>query len=62
MKRKRPEITNINNKKNSTIEKAVIEKENSCVVCGEIIPEGRMVCNICMSRYLKTNRREKEGD
>ena len=27
--------------------------ENKCVVCGEIIPEGRMVCPLCDRHYIK---------
>jgi RNA polymerase subunit RPABC4/transcription elongation factor Spt4 len=27
--------------------------EDRCVCCGEIIPEGRMVCPQCESKYLQ---------
>lgn len=27
--------------------------ENRCVICDEIIPEGRMVCPLCINRYIK---------
>lgn len=33
--------------------------ENRCVCCGEIIPEGRMVCPLCQE---KPNERLKVGD
>lgn len=26
---------------------------NYCVICGEVIPEGRMVCPICENAILK---------
>lgn len=29
-----------------------MEKENCCVCCGEIIPEGRMVCPQCEAKYF----------
>ena len=32
--------------------------ENRCVCCGEIIPEGRMVCPLC----LVTVKKEGEND
>ena len=27
--------------------------EDRCIVCGEIIPEGRMICLQCERRYIK---------
>ena len=33
--------------------------EDRCVCCGEIIPEGRMVCPLCQE---KPNERLKVGD
>lgn len=33
--------------------------ENRCVCCGEIIPEGRMVCPLCQE---KPNERLEVGD
>ncbi len=29
--------------------------ENRCVMCGEIIPEGRMVCSGCERKIMKEN-------
>lgn len=31
--------------------KILIEQNNYCVICGEIIPEGNQVCKICYERY-----------
>lgn len=31
--------------------------EDRCVMCGDIIPEGRMVCPVCEERVLTRNRR-----
>lgn len=28
----------------------MLKKENRCVCCGEVIPEGRQVCPICEAR------------
>lgn len=37
-------------------------KENRCVMCGEIIPEGRQVCSGCESKVvLKTKEEYKKG-
>lgn len=34
----------------------MIEADNCCVACGEIIPEGRQVCPLCERKYeLKDN-------
>lgn len=30
--------------------KPVIERENKCICCGEIVPEGRQVCTACERR------------
>lgn len=27
--------------------------EDRCISCGEIVPEGRMVCPLCMAKELK---------
>ena len=29
---------------------------NYCVICGQIIPEGRMVCHTCEKRIMQKNR------
>lgn len=29
-----------------------MEQDNCCVVCGEIIPEGVMVCKCCERKFL----------
>ena len=29
--------------------------EERCLYCGEIIPEGRMICPTCEHKYLKYN-------
>ena len=34
-----------------------MENDNRCIVCGEHIPEGRQVCQICLARW---NEREAE--
>lgn len=37
--------------------------EDRCVMCGEIIPEGRMVCPVCEERVLtrkETGEQEHE--
>lgn len=31
--------------------------ENTCVCCGEIIPEGMLVCHACMSEIPRTPQR-----
>ena len=34
--------------------------DNRCVVCGEIVPEGRQICHACESRSLWQNGVENE--
>lgn len=34
--------------------------DNRCVMCGAIIPDGLLVCPICMERVLTEERREKD--
>ena len=33
--------------------------ENRCVCCGEVIPEGRQVCPVCMERAAKQGKYER---
>ena len=44
----------------------IIEENNCCVICGEIIPEGRQVCRKCeMAVELQKNIKkqiEKESE
>ena len=42
----------------------MIEENNCCVICGEIIPEGRQVCRKCeIAAELKKTMAEKlKGD
>lgn len=38
--------------------------EDRCVMCGEIVPEGRMVCLLCERTVMETKRpetQEKKG-
>lgn len=35
--------------------------EDRCVCCGEIIPEGRMVCLQCEWKYRRPPAQEPEG-
>lgn len=37
----------------------MIEKDNCCVACGEIIPEGRQVCPSCESRAEQISLAER---
>lgn len=34
-------------------ERGIMEADNRCVCCGEIIPEGRMICWGCEKGYAK---------
>lgn len=34
--------------------------DNRCVMCGAIIPEGLLVCPICMEKVLTEERREND--
>lgn len=40
---------------------AVEEEENRCVMCGEIIPEGRQVCPCCEKGYLDRNKNKAQN-
>ena len=35
--------------------------DNYCVICGKIIPEGRMVCPVC-EKKIREQRRIRFGD
>ena len=35
--------------------------EERCVICGEIIPEGRMVCPACEAAILRGETPERRG-
>jgi predicted nucleic acid-binding Zn ribbon protein len=35
----------------------MIEYNNCCVACGEIIPEGRQVCSQCEKKYDKEDEK-----
>lgn len=37
-----------------------MEQDNCCVVCGEIIPEGIMVCRCCENKFLNSQLKRKE--
>ena len=30
-------------------------KENRCVICGQVVPEGRMICSTCEKGHIKIN-------
>ena len=34
----------------------IMFSEDTCVICGEVIPEGRQVCPICEHRILYTSQ------
>ncbi len=36
--------------------------ENYCVVCGTIIPEGRMVCPICEEKVIRQSKHQNDRD
>lgn len=38
----------------------MIEYNNCCVACGEIIPEGRQVCSQCEKKYDKEDEKREE--
>ena len=46
---------------NRKVKKGVIITVNRCVCCGEIIPEGRMVCPVCESKTMRRKTQYKNG-
>lgn len=37
-------------------------KEDTCVLCGSYVPEGRMVCSICEADPFHVLRKEKDDE
>ena len=42
---------------NTNVINVYISKKESCVCCGDIIPEGKQYCNNC---YAKAERKDKK--
>lgn len=40
---------------------AYITNDDRCVMCGVIVPEGRMVCWACEAKVLEATRKSSKG-